>query len=105
MKEEIYRSFSGKLGVENQEGYIIYSVDEWLEYKTLSVRQNTITVRIRFRPSDAPIDWSDMCALGEIIEAVDCGRIPGQVWYRGAWRTPRKLIEQYQDYNWKKYCK
>ena len=104
MTQELYRSFHEPLGVNNQEGYIVSTDGTWLEYRTLSVWNDAIELKIRFRPEDAPKDLSDSAALGGIAEAVDHGRIPGQVFYRGKWRTPQAMIERYKDFNWRCHC-
>lgn len=105
--KEIYRSFSGKLNLENKSGYIITSIGDgqWIECESLSVDQDVLPCKIRFRPVDAPSDWSNESAIGEIIDAVDCGRIPGQVFWHGKWQSPQSIIESHCDYNWRRHCK
>lgn len=105
MKKEIYRSFNGKLDAENRSGYIIYDCGAWYECEGLSVYNDVTNTLVRFLPSDAPSNLSDAAAIGEIIDAVNCGRISGQVFWRGKWYTPRDIMDKYQDVNWRKYCK
>ncbi len=102
--KEIYRSFEGRLDCTNQAGYIVYRSDNWVEVESLSIHTDVSSTRYRFRPDDFPDDPSDLLAIGELQDAVDCGRITGQVLYRGKWRVPSKIIDQYKDYNWRKYC-
>lgn len=104
--KEIYRSFEGTLGVENREGFIVYEVGEWCECECLSVYEYKEDLRFRFPRSMAPESWEDwgFLGLGEMIDAVECGRIDGQVLVGGKWRTPRKIMDKHQDYNWRKYC-
>lgn len=101
--KEIYRSFEGTLGVENREGFIVYEAGKWYECECLSVYEYKEDFRFRFPRSMAPESW-DSFDLGEMIDAVECGRIDGRVFVEGKWRTPRKIMDKHQDYNWRKYC-
>lgn len=101
--KEIYRNFEGTLGVETPEGVIVYEVGKWCECECLSVYEYKADLRFRFPRSMAPQSWEDW-DLGETIDAVEHGRIDGQVFVGGEWRTPRKIMDKHQDYNWRKYC-
>lgn len=102
--KEIYRSFDGQLSADTRDGYIINEGIEWLEYKPVSLYTETRTLRVRFRREDAPASFADAAAMGEVLDAVECGRIPGQVLYNGKWRTPQTLIQKHKDYNWWRHC-
>lgn len=45
--QEIYRSFEGKLGVDNQSGYIISELKETYQIEWLSVWGKTNKIRVR----------------------------------------------------------
>lgn len=105
--QEIYRSFEGKLDMSNQSGYIVYQIENGkygYQIESLSIDSEKQEPKIRIMAADAPKDWTDLTAIGELIDAVDCGRIPGQMIYKEHWITPRNIMDDRQDYNWKKYC-
>lgn len=108
--EEIYRSFDGKLGAEQQEGYILYSVNsgDLIEYEGLSVWENTETARARIPARYLPeTDYGNLEKIGELI--VDCynGNLPGgQIHINGKWWSYNaicKIQEQHQDNHWMRY--
>lgn len=45
--QEIYRSFEGKLGVDNQDGYIIFGLKERYQIEWLSVWGKTQKIRVK----------------------------------------------------------
>lgn len=102
--KEIFRSFEGKLGPDNQSGFIVYETDSGkIRIETLSVWENS-TDGIYMIPYQER-DWSKMSLeeLGELLLDIDDGRIPGEVYYKEKWRNPQKLQDKYRDCNWKKY--
>lgn len=108
--KEIYRSFEGKLGVEQQEGYILYTVNngDLIEYEGLSVWEDAKTERARIPVRYLPA--SDYDNLGKITELVgDCyyGNLPGgQIHIKGKWwsyDTICKIQQKHNDNAWMRY--
>lgn len=104
MKREVYRSFEGKLGVDNRDGYIVYESDNYITVERLSVYNDAIETCTRIPKTAVTCPLSDGAALAELEDAVDCGRINGQVRYRGKWYSPRSIMDKYQDANWRAHC-
>lgn len=103
--KEIYRSFEGKLDVDNQSGYIIYELKDFFQIMWLSVSSKTQRIRIgkKLLTTD---DFKNENKLAEMSLAVEDGNINGQFHYHDKWydyQTICKIQKRYQDYNWKKY--
>lgn len=108
--KEIYRSFEGKLNVDCQEGYILYTVNngDLIEYEGLSVWADTKTERARI-PARY-LSEADYGNLDKIMDLVgDCyyGNLPGgQIHINGKWwsyDTICKIQQKHHDNNWMRY--
>lgn len=106
---EIYRSFEGKLDVDQQEGYILYSVNSGalIEYEGLSVWQ-TGAERARIPAEHLPPEqYGNTERIGALI--VDCwdGHFPrGQIYFHGKWWSGEKIRTiqaKKNDMQWYKY--
>lgn len=104
---EIYRSFEGKLNVDCQEGYILYTINdgELIEYEGLSVWQDTETERARIPARYLPApEYANTEKISELIADCHNGTIPGgQVWVDGKWwsyDTIQKIQQRRQDNRW-----
>lgn len=101
--KEVYRSFEGKLGVENQCGYIVYEGENMYQIEFVNV---FATHSHKFRVQKKYFDINkakDMMYFGELEADVEYGRIDGQVLYKNQWFSPQKMMEKYRDYNWKRH--
>ncbi len=100
--KEIYRSFDGKLDVDNQSGYIVYEGNGFYEIESFSVwRSGSKRVRLK-----APVDWTDLAAIGEATLGVEHGVVEGQAFYKGKWygtETINRIQNKYGDYSWQAY--
>lgn len=109
MKKEIWRSFEGKLGTENQYGWIVYDIGEYLEIESLSAWNDTQTRRTRISKEEINEEiYKDMIKLTDAEEMVRNGIMEGQYystktnkWYKT--ETIRKIQEKNNDKNWQKY--
>lgn len=109
-KEEIYRSFEGFLNVDQQCGYILYSISDgaMIEYEWLSVWQDASTERARF-PAKLlpPSEYSNGALLGELVVNCMDGVIEGgQYFHKDRWwsaETIHKIQNVNQDYCWQRY--
>lgn len=99
--KEIYRSFEGKLNVENQNGYIVYELKEMYEIHELSVWGNGAN-KFRVQKNDFDLNRiNELLYIGELYESVDCGRIDGQIYYKDKWRSPQKIMDKNKTYKWR----
>lgn len=101
--KEIYRSFEGVLGVENQAGYIVYDTGKFWEIHELSVHQIGAE---KFRISkNVQFDWTDSAEVGRVEISVTSGAVDGQAWYKGKWystETIHKIQADNQELEWRK---
>ena len=102
--KELYRSFEGLLNIDNPSGYVVYELKEWYQVDFLNVYCDVADSKVRFAKDYAPDHWGNAKAIAELDDAVFCGRIPGQMYYRGKGRTPRKIMDSNGDYIWTRYC-
>lgn len=109
--KEIYRSFDGKLNVDQQDGYILYSTDDGgalIEYEGLSVWQDVRTERARI-PADhlPPEQYGDTERIGELVADCWCGNLAaGQIYFCGKWWSGDKIREiqrKNNDLQWQRY--
>lgn len=108
--KELYRSFEGNLGVEQQEGYILYSINggALIEYEGLSVWQDSRTERARI-PTEylPPKQYSNAERIGDLIMDCWAGNFPsGQIYFRGKWWSGEKIRaiqSRKNDMQWQKY--
>ena len=108
--KEVYRSFEGKLDVDNQTGTIVYDGCEYWQFESLSVWQGA--QKSLYRISKAVLkesEFEDDEKIGEIIVNISNGNYEDknmQEFYNGKWYsspTIRKIQNDNQDYNWEKY--
>lgn len=102
MKKEIYKSFDGKLDLDHQYGYIIYETDDYYRIESLSLGSETSLTLVEKQHIDLD-KVSDIEYIGSILVDVDHGCIPGKVYFKHRWHSPREIMESHNDYNWKKY--
>lgn len=107
---ELYRSFEGKLSVDQQDGYILYSINDGalVEYNSLSVWQDQRSERAHIPAALLrPEDYGNSDKIGGLV--VDCwfGNLPdGQIYFRGKWWTGkaiRAIQAKHNDNNWQRY--
>lgn len=60
--KEIYRSFEGKLDVENQEGYIVYEGNGFYEVRNISVWSDKTDGSFRV---NKPLNWENVEEIAE----------------------------------------
>lgn len=108
--KEIYRSFEGKLNADQQNGYILYSVNggALIEYEGLSVWQDVHTDRARI-PADklTPEQYGNVALISELIADCCAGNLSaGQIYFRGKWWSGEKIREiqrKNNDMQWQRY--
>ena len=103
--KEIYRSFEGKLDVDNQSGYIIYELKDFFQIDWLSVSSKTQRVRIGKKLLTSE-DFENENKLAELSLAVENGNVNGQCYYHDKWydyQTICKIQKKRQSYDWKMY--
>jgi hypothetical protein len=104
--KEVYRSFDGKLDINNQYGYIVYDLEKYYEIQFLSV-DSPNAGKIRIKKEYMPDDFSDEEKIAELQTSIEDGCTDaGQCFYRGKWYSFDKISKiqaQNQDYNWKKF--
>lgn len=103
---EVYRSFDGKLDVENQAGYVITELKDFYEVEFLSVWGGHGRVRIR-KERLAVSDFGNLEKIDELREDIECGRADyGQCYYDGKWygyEAICKIQTANQSNEWKPY--
>lgn len=107
--KEIYRSFEGKLDMENQSGYVIYETERYYHIEFLDIdREKQREVRI-WKEHLKPEDFGDLEKITEIWMDIENGRADyGQCLYRGKWWTYDNICmiqKANQDMNWKRYAR
>ncbi len=107
-KKEVYRSFEGKLGVDNQSGYIITETDSFYEIEFLSVCQGHGNHRIKIRKEYLPEKYfADLGKIGELEHYIINGQDDiGQVFYKNKWYgydTINNIQRVHHDSNWRRY--
>lgn len=103
--KEIYRSFEGKLNVENQEGYIVYEGNEFYEIHYISVWTDREDWKCRI---NRKMNWEDIQAVLDEVYDVENGAAEGQAFYKGKWYSSkliRKIMNDHEDFCWQKYVK
>lgn len=107
--KEIYRNFEGKIGVDNQYGYIISEEDNFYLVEFISAWQsNSKGNSVRIRKDVLSLsDFSNLEKIAELEMDILYGRADyGQVQYKGKWYSVpmiRKIQNDHQDGNWRKY--
>lgn len=109
-KSEIYRSFEGKLGVEQQRGYILYELadGELIEYESISVWEDEHTEHARIPSRFLPAsEYSNINKIAELVADCYYGNLAGgQIFFRGKWwsyDTIRKIQQKNRDNCWHRY--
>lgn len=108
MKQEIYRSFEGKLNVENRTGHIIYETKDFYEIEFLNIEsEKKGKLRIRKEILDKK-DFNNTEKLAEIGIDIENGCANyGQCWYNKKWYGYKEICriqKKYQDNNWKRHA-
>ena len=104
--QEIYRSFEGKLGVDNQSGYIISELKETYQIEWLSVwgKTNKIRVRKDLLPVE---DFRNASKISELFTDISHGCLKGcMYYYKNSWYSYDKILEiqkKNQSNNWQAY--
>ena len=107
--QEIYCSFDGKLDLDNQSGYVIYSLGNGLlQIEFLSINRDVKDEK--YRLPDNLLRVSDLDNAEKLISLcleVSNGNISGaQYFYKGKWWSPESIMKvqkEHCDNNWKKY--
>lgn len=109
--KEIYRSFEGKLNAENQEGYIIYELDNMYQIEFLSVwsgKDRYFRISKDFLKQE---DFFDFVKLIEFENDIINGRYEYddmQVNYNNKWYTGNaisKIQASTGDHNWRRHVR
>lgn len=106
--KEIYRSFEGKLDVNNQSGYIIEEGNDFYQVSFLSVQDDQKDDKIRVS-KEIKFDFTDVDRIAEIATDIENGCYDSekcQVLYNGKWysgKTINKIQNANKDYRWKRY--
>lgn len=107
--KEVYRSFEGKLDVDNQSGYIISELKDFYQVDFLSVWQGRDS-KVRIKKELLPeCDFSDIDKITKLTDDIEYGRQDaGQCYYNGKWYgydTICDIQNKNQTSNWKRYAK
>lgn len=102
MKKEVYKSFTGRLDLDNQSGYIVYETDEYYRIESISLGADTSLTLVEKQYFDLN-KVSDIEYIGSVLIDVDHGCIPGKVYFKHKWHSPGEIMESHKDHNWKKY--
>lgn len=98
--QEIYRSFEGKLGVDNQSGYIISELKETYQIENFTVWGKS--QKIRVKKGLLPVE-----DFGNEVVDIEHGCLEGCSYqYRGTWYSYEKILEiqrKNQSNNWQAY--
>ena len=106
--KEIYRSFEGKLNVNNQSGYIIEDGNDFYQISFLSIQDDQKDDKIRVS-KEIKFDFTDVDKIAEIALDIENGCYDSekcQVLYDGKWysgKTINKIQNANKDYRWKRY--
>ena len=104
--KEIYRSFEGKLDVDNRSGVIVYGLKNGVVIDFCNVLLGAWPApltRVKLNGVPHNTDWESF-NFGEMWDDAFYGRIDGQFYYNGYWRSPRKIMEENRDVHWVRYC-
>lgn len=104
--QEIYRSFEGKLGVDNQSGYIISELKETYQIEWLTVRGKTNKIRVR--KDLLPVeDFGNEEKISELLTDISHGCLKGcMYYYKNSWYSYDKILDiqrKNQSNNWQAY--
>lgn len=103
---EIYRSFEGKLGVDNQSGYIISELKETYQIENFTVWGKS--QKIRVRKDLLPVeDFGNASKISELFTDISHGCLKGcMYYYKNSWYSYDKILEiqkKNQSNNWQAY--
>lgn len=104
-KKEVYRSFEGKLGVDNRVGYIVYEITNFYEIEILSVWSDAEDICFRVPKKDLS-DFADDKRIDKLLMGVEHGSRAGQIYHNGKWYSQERINsiqKSRRDYDWKKY--
>lgn len=107
--KEVYRSFEGRIGVDQQEGYIIYDIEGYWQIEELSAWQSGNKPRYRIGKEHLrPCDFGNRSKITELEADAELGvRDNMQYYYKDKWwttQTIRKIQSTQQDQHWQKYA-
>ena len=100
MKKEVYRSYTGPLDAHQQYGYIVCELTDHYQIEYLTVCSDITDRLIRLPKSIIPasVDWAQYLASDSycaLTVDLDNGLIDGgQVFWRGKWYTPKKIVDR-----------
>lgn len=107
--KEVYRSFEGKLNLDNQSGYIIYELKDFYQIEFLSIEKisdDSGSIRLR-KHIFSEEDFSNLEKITKLETYIESGCADyGQCQYKGKWYSVpviRKIQFERHDGNWKKY--
>lgn len=108
--KELYRSFEGKLDVDNQSGYIIYDNKKTNTYEIQFINVTVSKKSEKFRVSKNLLSQNEFSNLEKIqtlyVEVGNGVYENGQISYKNRWYSAkmiRDIQKDRQDQNWKKY--
>lgn len=104
--KEVYRSFEGKLNVDQREGYVVYDCGDVYEIHHLSVYSDVRDSRMRVFKEDLP-DLTDTAKIAEIELEICDGVRRGAIFYRCRWYNQdliNKIQRMNDDMNWRRYA-
>lgn len=107
-KKEVYRSFEGKLDVNNQTGYVIYELKDFYQIEFLSVWSDAKEDKVRIRKDLLKeSDFLNLEKIGDLQMDIENGcRDYGQCYFNEKWygyETIRKIQDKHDDNNWKRH--
>ena len=104
--KEVYRSFEGKLNVDQREGYVVYDCGDVYEIHHIKVDMDVRGSKYRIYKEDLP-DLTDNVKIAEIELEICDGIRRGAIFYRWKWYD-QELISKIQganaDMNWRRYA-
>lgn len=103
--KEVFRSFEGKLNLDNRTGYIIYDHDDFYEVHFLNIDLDIDDSKIRI-PKSVEFEFDDLDKISGIQTDIENGCRKGQVFYNGKWynqESINKIQKSHNDYSWRKY--
>ena len=100
--KEVYRSFEGKLDLDQSEGIVVCELDDWYEIQWLNVDKSITDTYFRIPKTASEPDWSEY-DFSDALLAVEQGSIDGQMFAKGKWYSPKQIINARKDPMWRKY--
>ena len=106
--KEVYKSFEGSLGIENQSGYIIGETEKFYQIDFLNIDMNVRKSSVQICKEFLPVeDFGNLEKITELVFDIENGRRNvGRCLYKNRWYGYDAICsiqEKHHDYNWKKY--